>query len=517
VIEDIKMKKDDLTDYLFGEYVPASLAGKTYLDLDRDGNFDAGDTVLSDVQVSLSGTDDRGNSVALKTTTRSDGSYEFGKLRPGTYELQATTPKGLTDGRETLGRFDGMAHTVPENGQMLNDRFANIQLAAGRVGRNYNFGEFDDTATGGILATKFDSKLVIHGTSKADVFEFIGGTSEHTVSLNGTPQKISAAENTQIVFYGHGGNDVANLTGGPGIDQAELRETSAKLTGVSYQVLVYTTPFTNAQSGGGQDRALFYDTAGNDTFYADPLGANLSGAGYLHAANDFHRVYAYTSGGDDSAKFVGSKGDDRFTATENDARMYGDGYYNYARGFGVVHGSAEGGANDRAYFYDSDGADRFTASGNESRLVGATFDNYAHGFDRVYAHASGGLDTATFTDTAASDYYKVDQHGARMYGPGYYNRAIGFNIHFATFDANDGQLDRVAFHDSSGDDAFFASGNQFIASRAGVLHRIQNPDIVLAVATVGRDRALIRSTSFELRTEGDWDPFTSSFRNTSTQ
>ncbi len=507
-IESIFVRNNDVvTDYLFGEISAAELGGSIYRDLDRDGNFDAGDTPLDNVMVTLTGVDDLGASVSQQQPSASDGAYLFNNLRPGEYQIEATTPAGLTDGRETIGRFAGNSHAVAENGQSFNDRFERIMLAAGQQGRNYNFGEFDEAVTAGVLATTFDTTLVFDGTSAADTFEFIGGTAEHTVILNGQSTVIDATANTQIIFYGHSGSDAASLTGGPGIDQVELRETSAKLTGVSYQVLVYTTHHTTAQSGGGEDRALFYDTTGDDDFSAGPLGASLTGTGYEHIAHDFHRVYAYASEGNDSATLDGSNGNDRYKATDSDARLYGSGFYNYVRGFDVVHGDAKSGTDDRAYLYDSDGRDVYDSTANESRFYGTTFDNHAHGFDRVYAYASDTNDIAIFRDSGGSDYYKVDSAGARLYGDTYYNRAIGFGVHYTLLDASDGETDRVSFEDSADDDTFAATGNRFIAVRGNSVHYVWNPDIVLAQATVGHNRAYLYSFNFELRMEGDWDTY----------
>ncbi len=374
----IALRQNDVaTGYSFSQFSASSIRGNTYRDLDRDGNFDVGDLPIQGVAVNLTGIDDRGESVKRTSSTAADGSYEFRNLRSGNYQLDAATPAGLTDGRETLGRFEGYAHSVAENGQIFNDRFESIVLGAGQNGRNYNFGEFEANSTRGLLATSFDATVVFDGTSSDDLFEFVGGTTEHSVTVNGQSQEISATQNTRIIFYGRSGADTARLTGASGVDQVELRESSAKLTGVTYQVLVYTTNNTTVQSGGGEDRALFYDSAGDDVFVADPLGATLTGVGYAHAANDFHRVYAYGSDGHDVAQLDGSQGDDRFYATAADVRLYGAGFYNYVRSFDEVHGDARSGVNDRAYLYDSAGQDIYDSTANESRFYGTSFDNYA--------------------------------------------------------------------------------------------------------------------------------------------
>jgi len=55
----------DATEYNFAELGPSSLAGVVYVDSNNDGVVDTGETRLSNVTVTLPGTDDRGQPVAL--------------------------------------------------------------------------------------------------------------------------------------------------------------------------------------------------------------------------------------------------------------------------------------------------------------------------------------------------------------------------------------------------------------------------------------------------------------------
>ena len=142
-----------------------------------------------------------------------------------------------------------------------------------------------------------------------------------------------------------------------------------------------------------------------------------------------------------------------------------------------------------------------------STMLGATragctengFDNRSDNFDRVYAYSTGGNDTAVFYDTEGSDYFKVDGHGARLYGDGYYNRAIQFRSHYTYFTAGDG-VDQVWFGDSAEDDTILARRNMFMAWRNGAYFRVYNPDHVEAHASVGRDVARLYS-NFEFYPE----------------
>jgi len=503
-IADIIVDADtDASGYNFGELAPAILKGSVYADYDRDNNLDFGDKGLAGVDVQLRGKNDQGDRINVTIQTDVDGSYEFSDLRPGRYDIRSSTPVGYDDGRETMGTFDGNAHPVSENGQLRNDRFRNIDVGSGQVGRNYDFGEFDPTQTSGVLADSFAATFVVEGTSGDDTFEFYAGESTHTVILNGVEQTIDATTNTQIVFYGRGGKDAVQLTGGAGIDKADLRETSAKLTGTSYQILVYSVHFTTVHSGGGQDRAYLYDTLGNDLFEANSIEALLSVDGYEFSAESFHRVSANASEGYDQATFLDSSGDDRFKATPDDARLYGDGFYNFGIGFDRVVGVSAEGGNDRAYLYDSLNDDTFESQANESRLYNDEYENLAVGFSRVYAYASGGNDLAVFEDTAGDDYYKVDHNGARLYGDGYYNRAIGFETHRVQFSVAVDR-DRTMLLDTSGTDDFVVSENQLTMRRGTTHHYVFNPDTAILQQTHGFDYCRIYSVLFDLQIEGDW-------------
>ncbi len=493
--------------YHFAKLQPAGLSGFSYLDLDRDGNYDAGDTPLAGTSIRLTGTDDQGRSYLSSTTTNADGLYNFPNLRPGTYAVSASTPAVLVDGRDNLGSIGGAMLPIPNRGVLNNDSVTGIQIFAGQTGRNYNFGEFDPNVTQGVLATTFAQTIVVKGSSADDDFEFIAGDTTHQVLRNGqVVETIDASINTRIEIIAYGGVNTVQLVGGPGVDQVELRERSAKLTGVSYQVLVYSSRQTTVQSGGGEDRALFYDTAGDETFYAGPQSAQLVGADFTHTANDFHRVFAYATEGYDETFFTGTDGNDRYAARPTNVRMYGSGFFNYASGFDVTHAEAQGGYDDRAYLYDSADDESYYASGNESRMEGAAFTNFVSSFDRVYAFASEGNDSAVFNDTAGTDYYKVDGAGARMYGSGYYNRAVGFREHDAYFSAIDGRTDKVLLFDSAEDDSLDANSNEVQFVRNGVNHRIIDADSVEARASLGQNKAKVNaSLTFSLLLEGGWE------------
>src|SRR5581483_8589503 len=90
-------------NYNFAEILPAQLAGFVYSDANNDGIKQGTEAGIPNVTISLSGTDDLGAAVSLSTQTLGDGSYSFGNLRPGTYQLSETQPSGYLDGKDTIG------------------------------------------------------------------------------------------------------------------------------------------------------------------------------------------------------------------------------------------------------------------------------------------------------------------------------------------------------------------------------------------------------------------------------
>src|SRR5262249_52690380 len=97
-----------------------------------NGIFDAGDSVIAGVTITLSG----GNlAQPLTTTTDASGHYQFNDLAAGTYALHESQPNGFFDGKDTPG--------TPFQATVGNDEFTNIVIPDGQSqnGVNYNFGE----------------------------------------------------------------------------------------------------------------------------------------------------------------------------------------------------------------------------------------------------------------------------------------------------------------------------------------------------------------------------------------
>ena len=100
---------EDANAYNFAELRPSNLSGVVYNDANDSGVISVGDSRLTGVMVTLTGTNDLGQTVSTSTVTDANGSYSFGNLRPGTYALTASIPVGYLQGDSTVGTTGGTA------------------------------------------------------------------------------------------------------------------------------------------------------------------------------------------------------------------------------------------------------------------------------------------------------------------------------------------------------------------------------------------------------------------------
>ena len=127
----------------------SSLGGSVYVDRNRNGAFDEGETPLRGVKVDLIGTDMTGATVVETTTTDEDGAYLFTGLLPGTYRVEEAQPARYRDGQETIGTEGGVLGNEPGpflipndvEPTQLQDLIFEIQLGGGVNAADYDFGE----------------------------------------------------------------------------------------------------------------------------------------------------------------------------------------------------------------------------------------------------------------------------------------------------------------------------------------------------------------------------------------
>ncbi len=149
-LSSIELKQGDAgVEYNFGELAPASIAGQVHVDLNDNCLVDPGEETLADVVIRL--LDAQGSEVA-RTTTNSDGRYEFANLAPGTYTLVQQQPSGVIDGNAMPGNVGGTANSS----NVIDD----VVLTSGAVGVDYDFCEKAPAAIVGNVFGDLDGDCV---------------------------------------------------------------------------------------------------------------------------------------------------------------------------------------------------------------------------------------------------------------------------------------------------------------------------------------------------------------------
>ncbi len=204
------------SDYDFDE-TRGSISGSVYVDLDGNGTRSGVDSGIGGVDVTLSGTDDLGNTVSLSTTTAADGTYTFADLLSGDYTVtEPTQPTGLIDGREEAGTAGGVAGNTPATNDIISD----IPLAPGENATGYLFGEWTDAIIGGSVVDELGQPIpnvTITLTGTDDNGAPVTGTA--TTGIDGSYAFTGLAPGTytineaQPTAYGDGGELVGTVNG----------------------------------------------------------------------------------------------------------------------------------------------------------------------------------------------------------------------------------------------------------------------------------------------------------------
>lgn len=124
------------TGYNFGER-GGSISGRVYLDVDRDGTYNAGDNGLAGITITLSGTTASSANVCtvLPTctfTTGAGGLFSIAGLPAGTYTLTETQPADYANATTAVGTGGGTGGGTTVTG---------ISVSAGSAVTGYLFGE----------------------------------------------------------------------------------------------------------------------------------------------------------------------------------------------------------------------------------------------------------------------------------------------------------------------------------------------------------------------------------------
>ncbi len=135
---------DDGIEYNFAER-SAEISGSVYVDGNNNGSQDAGETGISAVVITITGTDASGNPVNETTTTNANGNYIFIGLPPANgsgYTLTETQPAAWADGLDAAGNAGGI---------VANDVISGILLNGTTNATGYTFGELSGSLSGSVF------------------------------------------------------------------------------------------------------------------------------------------------------------------------------------------------------------------------------------------------------------------------------------------------------------------------------------------------------------------------------
>lgn len=480
--------------YNFGEYRPGSISGQIYIDFDRDLNLDRRDALLANVDVTLTGTNDIGQTIRQSGRTNESGRYHFGDLRPGIYALDSAEVSNLDFEISNVGSFQGDAGQNAKIGFAVEYGFEGLRLPAGADAVQYNVGHVDPSYDASIMERSFDSQTVIAGTIGNDAFVMNMTTENAVVQVGEQRFAFSATESRSFRLLGSFGSDRLDFVGSEHKEEIDLRKHSARITGTWFEVLVYGTEEIRFTGGGNEDLARFYDTDSKDAFVAGPLTASMSGEGYKNSVDGVHRIYAYATHGSDTAILSGTVGQrDNFSVQPAEAKLYGNDFYLYASGFDDVTGQATD-ESDRAYLHGSDQDDQLVASQFRTVLQSthykATAENYAYA---IIDADQRGTDSAVLLGSDGDDGFRYRPTEATLDVGG--TRVIAQDFETVRVEGRGGK-DTAAVYDSHYQDTFtVAPGKASVVNRVSQVVMNSFESISAYMLAGGEDRAVVTGSS----------------------
>ncbi|HLO63913.1 MAG TPA: SdrD B-like domain-containing protein, partial [Azonexus sp.] len=319
------------SSYNFGE-LGASLSGKVYLDADVGGTFNAGDSGIQNVTVTLSGKTASGADVcavisSCSRTSDVNGNFSFAGLPASgagvnAYTLTETQPADYGDSANNLGTGATAAGTAGSN------VFTGIQLGVAQNAIDYRFGEKAGTISGFVYldANNDGIKLGVAETGIAGVTLTITGTA----AGGGTPCGQATCTATTAADGSYSFTGVKNA-GGAGYTITET-QPAAYIDGI----------VKKGTENGGACASGCVDTTPN-IIGAIPFGANKTYAafnfGELQGVSVAGRVWndaqnnngTYEAGEELAGVTLTLSGnDDRGAAVNATATTAADGSYSFA-------------------------------------------------------------------------------------------------------------------------------------------------------------------------------------------
>ena len=390
------------------EVATAGISGFVYLDTDNDGVKDPGEVGLPNVPVTLSGP------VTLTQVTGPDGSYAFADLPPGIYTLTQTQPGAFRDGLDTPG--------TPLLGRVENNRFVEVDLAAGTEAVGYNFGEL------GLIPELISKRLFLSSTPPMEelMLQFTQlSTEDAWLGFQAGEDGIlygeldgAAGEVPVIELYDSRWMPLA-ISAGQGAVTASVHEGESYLIHVAGDGPGATMRMTNLVTHLGE-KLIVHGTAGDDVFEfspgsgSDPWVLRVNGLEYPIAAG--HTLVELDGlAGEDRAHFIGSGAADTAVIRPGAATVRGGDYTVRAVSVESIQFDGANG-QDVARLYGSHRANLLALGSGGSDPTQATLTGggvrISATAEVLYAYGRRGKDVAWLPDSGAVS----DEHSRSFSG-----------------------------------------------------------------------------------------------------
>jgi protocatechuate 3,4-dioxygenase beta subunit len=227
------------TGYDFYEQLPASIAGKVFVDLNGTGKYQSNDTLLPGVTIEL--LDGSGNQLA-QTTTNANGAYSFTGLAPGTYGVDEIQPAGYFAAGDYVGTAGGQVDSP--------NVLINAPLGSGVAATGYDFYENLPITISGYVFQDGPPIQVPVGSPVPDI------TTVRTGQLTASDKRLAGvtltlADSTGVPIPGSDGNNITTVTDANGYYQFTGLDPSGGYSVLAQQPTGYLPGIATVGSKGG--------------------------------------------------------------------------------------------------------------------------------------------------------------------------------------------------------------------------------------------------------------------------
>ena len=181
------------------------------LDSNDNATMDSGESAISAVTITLSGTDSTGHSVHLTTTSASNGKYAFNNLQPGTYTITESEPANYLDAKNSVNSVSNV--TVTANHYSSLNNFGEIK-AGSLSGFVYKDSNHDNSKDYGDAAI---TNVTIKLTGTNDLGQAVSMTvktaADGSYTFAGLRPGTYTIQETQPAGYTDGSDQLGSLGG----------------------------------------------------------------------------------------------------------------------------------------------------------------------------------------------------------------------------------------------------------------------------------------------------------------